>query len=307
MIPFNTNHAARITVGPILFHWPVEKKMDFYARLAASAPVDTVYLGEVVCAKRVPSSGHFYEDIAQFLKKAGKTIVRSTLAEVMTKFDRQLVERTCTMRDTLIEANDTSALYHLCGRPHALGPFLNIYNEYALEFLASKGASHVTFPPELPGAAIARLAQCAKNLGMTAEVQVYGRVPLALSARCYHARVHGRVKDNCRFVCGEDPDGMVLKTLEGIPFLSINGIQTLSHACLNLLHEMPVLADLGVTHFRISPHSGDIVETCRLFRAVLDGEMSATEASNRLEALAPGPFANGFYHRAEGYQWIHTS
>ena len=142
MIPAENNHAAKLTVGPILFHWPAGKKLDFYVRLAAAAPVDTVYLGEVVCFKRTPLSGHLDDNIAQLLQKAGKKVIRSTLAEVMTKFDSQSVERICAMRDTMIEANDASALYHLSGRPHTLGPFMNVYNEHALEFLAGKGATH---------------------------------------------------------------------------------------------------------------------------------------------------------------------
>ncbi len=294
--------SAKLCVGPVLFHWPAEKKLEFYTRLA-TAPVDVVYLGEVVCSKRIPLFENHHQDIARLLKEAGKKVVFSTLAEVMTKYDRQVVARICAMHDELIEANDAAALYHLSGRPHAIGPFLNVYNEDSLEFLAGKGALHATLPNELPRAAIAMLGRKAQNLGMGLEVQVYGRMPLALSARCYHARAHGRAKDNCRFVCGQDPDGMDLTTMEGVPFLSINGIQTLSHACLNLIREMPALAGMGVTHFRLSPHTGDIVETAQLFRAVLDGELATTEATTRLAALAPAPFANGFYHQREGYKW----
>ena len=299
-------HAAKLSVGPVLFHWPAGKKLDFYARLAA-APVDTVYLGEVVCSKRIPFFEHCYQDIATLLEKAGKKVIISTLAEVMIKYDRQTVAGICSLRDTLVEANDASALYHLSGKPHALGPFLNVYNEDTLEFRAGKGAVHITLPYELNRAAIAAMGKKAEMLGVGLEIQVYGRMPLALSARCYHARAQGRVKDNCQFVCEQDPDGMDLKTMEGRPFLSINGIQTLSHACLNLVHEMPELAAMGVTHFRLSPHTGDMVETARLFRAVLDGELCASEAVSRLAAYAPAPFANGFYHQTEGYRWIHAT
>jgi len=296
-------HAAKLSVGPILFHWLEEKKLDFYARLA-TAPIDTVYLGEVVCSKRIPLFERCYQDIADMLEKAGKKVVYSTLAEVMIKYDRQTVAGICSLRNTLVEANDASALYHLSEKPHALGPFLNVYNEDTLEFLVGKGAVHVTLPYELNRAAIASMGEKAEKLGVGLEIQVYGRMPLALSARCYHARAQGRVKDNCQFVCEQDPDGMDLKTMEGRPFLSINGIQTLSHACLNLIHEMQELAAMGVTHFRLSPHTGDMVETARLFRAVLDGELCATEATSRLAAHAPAPFANGFYYQKEGYRWI---
>ena len=87
----------------------------------------------------------------------------------------------------------------------------------------------------------------AAKLGVSIEVQVFGRVGLALSARCYHARAHGRTKDSCQFVCNEDPDGMTLRTLEDKPFLTVNGIQTMSHDYLNLIGELAELQAMGVT------------------------------------------------------------
>ena len=43
-----------LTLGPVLFNWPVGRWVDFYARVADEAPVDRVCLGEVVCSKRQP-------------------------------------------------------------------------------------------------------------------------------------------------------------------------------------------------------------------------------------------------------------
>ena len=45
---------AELTLGPILFHWPADKKRDFYFQIADESPVDTVYIGEVICSKRSP-------------------------------------------------------------------------------------------------------------------------------------------------------------------------------------------------------------------------------------------------------------
>jgi collagenase-like PrtC family protease len=98
------------------------------------------------------------------------------------------------------------------------GQYFNTYNEEALSHLAGNGATHVCLPAELPSSSLSALSKTASDTGVGLEVQVYGRVGLALSARCYHARAHGRVKDNCQFVCEEDPDGMLLKTLEGQDF-----------------------------------------------------------------------------------------
>ena len=73
------------------------------------------------------------------------------------------------------------------------------------------------------------------------------------------ARAHDRTRDSCRFVCDQDSDGRVLNTLEDEPILAINGIQTLSYTCLNLVNELEELADNGIGRFRISPHSSGAI------------------------------------------------
>jgi collagenase-like PrtC family protease len=294
--------AAEITLGPVLFNWSADRWRDFYFRIADEAPVTTVYLGEVVCSKRSPFFEPHYQAVAERLTAAGKTIVFSTLAEVMVRHDRQLVEQVCAAKDFLVEANDGSALSHLQGRPHHIGPFINVYNEKTVAFLAAKGARNFCPPPEMPAAAIGALCAATHGLGVTIEVQVFGRLPLALSARCYHARAHGRTKDSCQFVCENDPDGMELKTLEGRPFLAVNGIQTLSYDYLNLVEELADLRAMGVSRFRLSPHSCNMVEVASIFRAVLDRRLAAPEATARLAAMLPtAPFSDGFYYGKPGY------
>jgi collagenase-like PrtC family protease len=156
----------------------------------------------------------------------------------------------------------------------------------------------------VPAAAIRALCAAADPLGFTVEVQAFRRLPLALSARCYHARAHGRTKDSCQFVCEDDPDGMTLRTLDNQPFLTVNGIQTLSHDYLNLVGELAALAAMGVSRFRLSPHTCDMVAVAETFRAVLDRRLDAQEASSRLNALKlDAPFSNGFYHGKPGYRW----
>jgi collagenase-like PrtC family protease len=296
---------ANLTIGPVLFHWPAEQKRDFYFRIADEAPVDTVCLGEVICSKRAPFFEPHYTEMAERLVSAGKKVVFSTLAETMTKRERKMIAGMCAGDEFPVEANDSAALYYLRGKPHWIGPYINVYNEDTLGFLAGYGATHVTLPPEMPAEALRVMGAAARTLDVSLEVQVYGRVPLALSARCYHARAHDRIKDNCQFVCEQDPDGMELKTLNGQPFLSINGIQTLSHTCLNLAREMKDLQAMGISAFRLSPHSGDMVRTAGIFRALADDRLSPAEAVEQLGGIGLGvPFSNGFYHKREGYQWV---
>jgi O2-independent ubiquinone biosynthesis protein UbiV len=303
-----------LSLGPVLFNWQPEVWRDFYYRIADEAAVDTVYIGEVVCAKRTPFFEPVFPAVLDRLRSAGKTIVFSTLAEVMVERERKLTELTCRFEDVQVEANDASSLYHLRGIAHRVGPFVNTYNEATLALLAARGAVHVTAPPELPRDSLVVLADRAAELGVALEVAVFGRVPLALSARCYHARAHGRTKDNCRFVCEEDPDGMALDTLQDEPFLVINGIQTMSHGCLNLIHELPEMQRMGIAAFRLSPHSGDMVAVADAFRAVLRHDLSPSEAmaglggsewSRQARGSGPGiPFCNGFYHGRPGHQWV---
>lgn len=296
--------APSVTLGPVLFNWKPEVWRDFYFRIADEAPVSTVYIGETICSKRAPLIEPHYQEVTERLTQGGKTVVFSSLSEVVSKIDRKLAEQICTAQDFMVEANDGSALMHLKGRPHHIGPFMNVYNEQAVEFLVGCGAKNICLPVEMPGTAIGALCKAASKLDVSFEVQVFGRQSLALSARCYHARAHGRTKDSCRYVCEEDPDGLTLSTLEGNKFLTVNGIQTLSYEYLNLVREVPALRKMGVSRFRLSPHTLDMVGIAKIFAGVVEGTLASDEAAAMLDAMQPNaPFANGFYYGKPGYTW----
>ena len=75
---------AKLTLGPLLFDWPPEEKRDFYLRVAEEAPVDVVYLGEVVCSKRWPFFAPYLPELVERLRGTGKEVVLSTLALIMS-------------------------------------------------------------------------------------------------------------------------------------------------------------------------------------------------------------------------------
>lgn len=294
---------TRLALGPVLFHWPGERTRDFYFRIADEAPVDVVYLGEVVCPKRASFVEPYLPEIVERLAAAGKEVVHSTLALVMNDRELESLRASAVDQQLLTEANDASMLALLVGRPHVVGPFINVYNEDTFHFLAHRGAVRVSLPNELAVDSIATIAGEAG--GVEIEVQVFGRLPLALSARCYHARSRRLTKDGCRYVCAEDPSGMALATINGVPFLAVNGVQLLSYAVCNLIRELPALAQAGVRLFRLWPLAIDMVAVARIFRDALDGRVAATEAEARLAALVDGlPFANGFHHGREGAAFI---
>jgi len=297
--------SAKINLGPLFFHWPAEQMVDFYARIADEAEVDTVYVGEVICSKRIALFEKQYDAIRERLLQAGKKVVFSTLAEVAITLDRKHVKAICDRTEDEIEVNDTSALTFMKGRPFRVGQLFNCYNIGTLDYLAKIGASHVTVPVEMRKAGIAALAKRAGELGIGVEAQVFGRAPLALSVRCYSARAHDRHKDNCRFVCDQDPDGLDLYSLDNGRFLTINGIQTLSRHFLSLAGEVPELIDMGVTHLRLSPHTGDMVKIARTFRQLADGKIEAKEAQALLgEAQPEAVFSNGFFHGVPGRERV---
>lgn len=293
---------SRLTLGPLFFHWPAEQKREFYFRVADMPEIETVYLGETICSKRIPFFARELPGIRERLEAAGKTVVLSTLSEVTVPLDRRAVRDVCEVAGCQIEVNDAAALWAMDERPFRIGQFFNCYNEEALRYLVGRGATHVCLPPELPEESVVKMTGAAAELGIGIEVQVFGRVSLALSARCYHARAHGRTKDNCQFVCERDPDGLDLRTVEGGNFLAINGIQTLSHTYQNLSREVGDLKAMGVTDFRLSPHSCDMGAVARVFAGLLDGSADAAVADSQLGSLLPAAaFANGFHHSQPGY------
>jgi collagenase-like PrtC family protease len=98
---------------------------------------------------------------------------------------------------------------------------------------------------------------------------------------------------------------MDLHTIDDTPFLAINGTQTLSFDYLNLLDKLDELRAIGVSRYRLSPHTCDMVAVASIFRSVLDGRTAAIEGMKQLEAMNLGaPFSNGFYHGKPGHQWI---
>ncbi len=292
-----------LTLGPILYHWNADTKRDFYARIADEAPVDTVYLGEVICSKRTPFFEQHLPEVIERLERGGKRVVLSSLSEVVIPRERNMMRDFCAIDSHEIELNNTSGLYHIDGRPHRLGPLMNVYNERTLDWLTSRGATHATLPVELPRRVVGEMAAAARERGVGIEVQVFGRASLAVSARCYHARAHCRTKDNCQFVCEQDPDGMPLTTLTGQNFLVVNGIQTLSQSYVCLAEEIDEMRDMGVTHFRLLPQQVDMVAVAQAFADRVAGRIDGAELRARLKTLnLPAPLSNGFWHGAEGHR-----
>ncbi len=295
--------AMDLTVGPNAFFWPAAKVRDFYAALA-DAPVARVVLGEWVCSKRLPFWEQEIPLAVERLQAAGKPVAISSLALITLKRERRMTSDLADL-DLPVEISDLSALAHIPkGREFWVGPLVNVYNESSLRFLSGRGATRICLPPELSLESVARLARAGAEQGVAVEVWGHGRLPLAISGRCYHARLHDRAKDNCQFICGEDPDGRDVDTLDGQPFLAVNGVQTLSQSTASMAHQIEALREAGVASLRLSPQSGDFAGICRDYAERLDGRLDGDALAAKLVGQVPGGrLSDGFLRGPCGADW----
>lgn len=287
----------RLALGPILYFWSAQTIREFYER-AAAWPVDIVYLGETVCAKRRALRPADWLALAERLADAGKEVVLSTQVLLESEADLRLLEHLCANGRYPVEANDAAALHLLAGRAGFVsGPHINAYNAATLQWLGGLGAIRWVPPAELSREAIADL-QRARPAGLQTEVLVYGRVPLAFSARCFTARAADVPKDRCETRCQSHPEGLALRTREGQPLFTVNGIQLQSGTPCNLLAEVETLRDMEIEALRISPQAVGTERIVAAFRAALDGD-----GAEDLADLAPEGFNNGYWHGRAGMAW----
>lgn len=295
-----TPHAPRLSLGPISYYWPKDKVDDFYA-MAADAPVDIVYLGETVCGKRNQLDFDDWLAIGERLEAAGKEVVLSTLALLEAESELIRLRAICDHGRWLVEANDMGAVNLLQGRPFAVGHSVNVYNDRALALLARQGCRRWVLPVELTRDTLAEMQRLRPD-GVETEVLGYGRLPLAYSARCFTARARNLPKDDCRFACIDDPDGLLVSTRDEHRFLALNGIQTQSARTLNLLPELERMRALGVDILRIGPQADRTDEVIDLFHRAIIGALDLTEASTALERLMPTGACDGYWYGGAGME-----
>lgn len=294
----------KLALGPLQYYWPRQQVLDFYEAIAA-APVDIVYLGETVCARRHELRVQDWADIAKTLAAAGKQAILGTQTLIESESDLKTLRRVIDEKDFLIEANDMGAVRLLSAekRPFVAGPFLNIFNGATLAMMARLGAVRWVLPLEMSAAALSDL-QAARPAGLETEVFAYGRMPLAFSARCFTARHFNLQKDDCQFKCLEFPDGLLIRTREGEEFLTLNGIQTQSSKVYNLIGEVDAMRDMGVEALRISPQSQHTPALLDIFRRRIDGTLATETARNEMAALGLAEPCNGFWHGKAGLEQI---
>jgi collagenase-like PrtC family protease len=295
-----THAPFALSVGPVLTYWTRRTLIEFYARLA-EAPVATVTLGEVICSRRHEMKPDDWLALARDLAAAGKEVVLATQALIESEAELRTLRRLAEQGEFMVEANDAAALHRLAGRAFVIGPHVNVYSGAALEELAALGAVRWVPPVELP---IDAVAAAVGPQAIAAEVFAFGRLPLALSARCFTARHYGLNRDECGFRCLEHPDGLLVRTQEGEPFLALNGLQTQSAGVQCLLGWRDALRDAGVRRVRLSPIARGFEQVVAVFDRVFNGGADAAEGLAELVALGlPGAPVDGYAHRRAGREW----
>lgn len=263
----------KLSLGPLLFYWDKRQIFDFYAEMAGQ-PLDVIYLGETVCAKRRALSLNDWQALARELAQATRAeLVLSGLALIEAASELSSLRRLCENGELRVEANDMAAVYYLSQRgvPFVGGPALNLYNGHALAELYSWGMRRWIPPVEVSGKLLRGVLDQAAQLGLEqlqTEVFAYGHLPLAYSARCFTARAENRPKDDCQFCCQQYPEGIPLLSQEGEALFTLNGIQTMSGKVSNLLADYRSLEHSGADLLRLSPRAQGMAEVIAAFDRV---------------------------------------
>ncbi|PXX49558.1 MULTISPECIES: U32 family peptidase [Aquitalea] len=296
-------NTLQLTLGPVLFYWSRDDILRFYSE-AADWPLETIYLGEAVCSRRQQLRGQDWIALGKELAESGRRVVLSSLALIESESDLRRLRKLVENGELQLEANDLGAarLAQQQGRPFVAGHHLNIYNADTLALLQSLGARRWIPPVEMDRDTLAAVLQQFSRTGQPIETELFawGRLPLALSARCFTARHYNLSKDDCQFRCLEHPDGLRLNTREQQAFLTINGIQTMSDGCHSLLPHLAAIAAMGVQALRISPQWQHTAQVIAGYQQAIQALHSPLHTDIDLAPYADSRLVDGYWRGEAG-------
>ncbi|MCL4132397.1 UNVERIFIED_CONTAM: hypothetical protein GTU68_035792 [Idotea baltica] len=286
----------KYALGPLLYFWSKENVESFYQK-AISSETDIIYLGESVCSKRREMKPKDWFSIAKEISDSGKQVVLSTMALLEAPSEVNAMKKYIDNGDFIIEANDVSAiqLASESNVPFVVGPAVNCYNAQTLNLFLKQGMTRWCMPVELSREWLQNVLLQCDDLGIRnkfeTEVFSYGYLPLAYSARCFTARAENKPKDECETCCIKYPNGITVNSQEGQEVFTLNGIQTQSGYCYNLINDLASMNDL-VDVVRLSPLSVETFDEVSKFKA---NEMGLEKFS-----LKDARQCNGYWHNIAG-------
>ncbi|WP_196138042.1 U32 family peptidase [Aliikangiella sp. G2MR2-5] len=296
----------KLSLAAVPYFWSKEAYFDFYQKVVNS-PVDIVYLGETVCSKRRSMKLADWIKIAEELVIAGKEVVLSTMTLLEAESELKYLSNISKQKDFLIESNDMSSIQIASENQNSFvaGCAINLYNSRTMNRLYRLGMRRWSVPVELGKDDLAPLVSVAKEKGIEVEYQVFGRMPLAYSARCFTARHHELPKDDCQFMCKEYEDGILVKTQEGDSFAQINGIQTQSSKVTNLIDRLKDLKETGVDIARIVPvRAEDTLKVIELFANVINVHDDVSDKQDLDSLTGNYEYCNGYWLQIEGMKLV---
>lgn len=286
----------KYALGPLLYFWPKTEVEDFYQQARASS-ADIIYLGETVCSKRRELKPAHWLELARALSATGKQVVLSTMALLEAPSEVNVMKKYIENGEFMVEANDVSAIQLAADKrvPFITGPAINCYNAQTLRLLLKQGMIRWCMPVELSREWLQKVLQECEAMGIRdqfeTEVFSYGYLPLAYSARCFTARAEDRAKDDCETCCIRYPNGITVDSQENQKVFTLNGIQTQSGYCYNLINDLKSMQGL-VDVVRISPLGAETLALLEQFRS--------NEAGPRHYPLPDGHQCNGYWHNLAG-------
>lgn len=285
----------QFSLGAIQYYWPKDQVEAFYQQ-AATSQAEHIYLGETVCSKRRELKMKDWLKLAQELTQAGKQVIISTMALLEAPSEISVLKRYCDNGDFIIEANDISAIQILSQQklPFVCGQSINIYNASSLNYMRKLGMMRWVVPVELGHDWLQQLKQDYINqfgdIDFDIELMAYGHLPLAFSARCFTARSEDRAKDDCSLCCIKYPEGRETLSQDGQVLFVLNGIQTQSGKCSNLINDLPNMHGL-IDIIRISPQIEGTFEVLNQFV-----QQQQNPSKHQLTQLQ----TNGYWHNIAG-------
>ncbi|MGX9417047.1 U32 family peptidase [Vibrio sp. WJH972] len=287
----------KYALGPLLYFWSKQDTEAFYNKTNESQ-ADIIYLGETVCSKRREFKPEDWLSTARTLADNGKQVVLSTMALLESRSELSVMKQYIDNGEFIIEANDISAiqLAQQAKIPFVVGPAVNVYNAQTLALFLKQGMIRWCMPVELSRDwLINTLAGC-DELGIKNKFEIelfsHGYLPLAYSARCFTARAEDKPKDKCEKCCINYPTGIQVNSQEGQAVFNLNGIQTQSGYCYNLINDLPSMKGI-VDVVRLSPLGVETFSQLDKFKANEAG--LHPEKLNNYEC-------NGYWHQLAGLE-----